>query len=534
MPESLEPFPWAPPFFLAPPYYPHPTYHHKYPSPNGPDAYDPTTSSSSTSDPASRPSPLPSIDSHPDFQDYYSHQIPVINSYKHFSVHSSLLSTDEMEDSSQMHPEQKQETPGGLLEKRSATPSPSSDTGFPIQVEAPPLQPPTHAFNQYYHYYHHPKIPLPHPPQDPDPDLSPQIPSSTNPYNPELLVIPRSMQQPEALRSINIDQLLQPLPEASSHPYTLPTSAPYTTHPPEVYPYHYFSYFPHFARGEAKRSSHLNQDTATKTHLPDYESTKSSTFVHPLFQSSEIPDEYNLHPYIDQSNPDNMIHFQNKSPEWFTHPLLSDEDSVKMEQESPGSDTVAVPPQQPSIPPPSPNHNLPPYPYYHHHPYYHYYQMYHEPESLQSCNNSVSPASSKEAVDPPLHGSSFPTQPPPYHKLQTPPIKSMDDVPHGPLYPYYYFYQQYYQPQVSVDNQEVHPSESMSLKLETQLPAHSDNSQAGWLVRAAEAEHPSMPQSSPFHSLYFHDLIQQHLQDPFGHPDGEEVEEELNDEMMGN
>ncbi len=505
LPVSLEPFPWAPPFYLAPPYYPHPTYHHKYPTPNGHDPYEPTTSSSSTPDPTFGPLHLPSVDSHPHYREYYSQHSPFIESYKHFGVHSSLSSTEGMEDSSLVYPDlpQNQETSVlGLPEKRSAAHSPSSDTGFPMLIETPSLQPPTHPFNQYYHYYHHPKIPLPFPPQDSDP--GPEISSSNNPHDPEFPALPRSIQQPEALR-FTTDHLFQPF---ASHP-----SAPF---PPELYPYHYFSYFPHFAQGEAKRLASLNPDTASKTNVPD-RSTKSSTFAHPRLHSSEVHNEHNT----DQPNSDKMIQIQRKSPETLKHPHLSDEDGVKAEQEPPVPDAVAdPPPEQP--------HHLPPYPYYHN-PYYHYYQMYFTPENVLRCNNHVSPTSPKEALN--FFESSPVTQHPSHRSPRTPNNKSMDDVPHDPMHPYYYLYHHYYQPKVAVHNQEVLPAASINLKSDSQLPSHSDNSQTGWLAHTAEAENPSMPQSSPIHSLYSHDVTQVHLYEPFGHP--EEAEEVLDDEMRG-
>ncbi|XP_044038286.1 uncharacterized protein LOC122869389 isoform X2 [Siniperca chuatsi] len=557
--EHVEPFPWAPPFYLAPPYYPHPTYHHKYSSPNGREAYNPPTPSSSTPDPTFGPQPLPPVDPQPDYQDYYSHQIPVRESYKHFGEHSSLSSTDDLEESGRVYPDlqQKQETRVlSLSEKHSATRSPSSDAGFPIPAEAPPL----HPFSQYYHYYHHPKIPLPGPPQDPDP--GPEIPrelSLTNPHNPEFPVLPPR----EALSRVNSDQFFQPVPEAASNPYTLPTSAefvhkasaPYTPYPPQPYPYRYFYYFPNIAMGEATSSAPLSPDGAAKTNLSDYQNSKLSAFVHPLHHSSEAHDKYNLNPYMDQPKPD-TTNLKKNSPEWIKHLLLSDDDDVKAElgdQKShsavqpplppgypPGPEAVRVPPpEQPSSPTPSPNHNPPPYPYYYH-PYYLYYQMYYGPESLRSADNRVSPTSSKEALDPLLRASSSPPQHQSYSKHQTTPspTKTMYDVHNGPLHPYYYYYHLYYQPKVSVANQELHPAGSMnsdkeSSKSESQLPSDSDYSTMDWLVHAAEAGYPSIPQPlhSSFHSLYSHYITQQHLYDPFGHPDDEEAEERLDEEM---
>lgn len=503
VPELLEPVPWAPPFYLAPPYYPHPTYHRKYPVH---DAYDPTTPSS-TPEPTFGPQlTLSTDDSQPGYQHDYSHQIPDGQYYKHFGVHSSRSSTDHMEDSSEVFPDlqQKQETPVfDFSDRRSATHSPSSDTGSPVHAEAPPLQPPSHAFNQYYHYYHHPKIPLHDPHQDPD--LGPEVPSITNPQNPEFPVLTPSIQKLEALSMFNSDELHQPVPEATSHPYTPPKTTPY---PPQQYPYHYY-YFPHIARGEAKRSVPLNPDSPAEMDFK----------VHPLPRSLAVHDESILHPDKHHRNPNKMIGLKKNSPEWIKHPLLLDKDGVKDMLEPPGPAPVTVPsPEQPS---PSPNHNLPPH-LYSYHPYYHFYQMYNGPERLHSANNHVSPASFKEAFDPVQASSSGP-QP----QTTTPPTKSLDDDHHSPLLPYYYYHQLYHPPHVSVDKQEVQPAGNMNSK------STSDYSQTGWLAPAAAAGYRVIPQSKPFHSIYSHDIAPHHPYDPFEHPDGERADERLDGEIKG-
>ncbi|KAK9535525.1 hypothetical protein VZT92_007900 [Zoarces viviparus] len=391
MPESLEPLPWAPPFYLAPPYYPHPTYRYKYPSPERRTADNP-------------PSPTPD----PTFGPHYSHLIPVGESYKHFGVHSSLSS--DTEDSGRAYPEL-------------------------------PLQPSSHAFNPYYHYYHHPKIPLPGPLKDPDPGL-------TNPNNPENPVLSPNLQQSEALRRINSHQFLQPEPKAASPPYTLPTSPPkasalYPPHPPQPYPYHYSYYFPHIAWGEAERLAPLNPDTAAETNLSD--NSKSSTVVH---------DGYNLNTDGDSQN------LQKGRPEG----IKRNDDYVKAELDDrtrpsapvtpavqappppsippPGPDAAAAPrPEQPSFPTPSPYHNLPPYPFYSY-PYYRYYQMYYGPESLLGADHRGSPTSSKEALEHlPPSSSSLPQHPSyPNPQASTPPTESAYDAHNDPLHPYYYYY----------------------------------------------------------------------------------------------
>ncbi|GLD60430.1 uncharacterized protein AKAME5_001232500 [Lates japonicus] len=494
--------------------------------------------------------PVPPVDSQPDYLEYYSHQIPVRESYKQFRVHSSLPATDEMEDSSQVYPDvqqQEEETPVlSLSEKHSTTPS--AATRFPVQVEAPSLHPPSHAFNPYYHYYHHPKIPLPGLPQDPDPgpEVAEEL-SSPSSHNSEFLMFPPSVQQSE----VNSDQFPQPVPEAASDPYTLPRSPEFVHEAPaphpQPYPYHYLYYIPHIARGEAKRLAPPHGDVAANTNLSS---------VYPLSRSSALPvhDKYIVNPHIDQPNADERIKTEKYSPDWIKNPLLyenSDDDYVKPELDDtkrystsmlpavqplphsyhPEPEPVAAPSlEQPSFPTPS-KHNPPPYQYYYH-PYYHYYQMYYGPESLQSADNHVTPTSSKT--------SSFPVRHPSYRKYQpTPsPTESTYDVQNGRLHPYYYYYHLFYQPEVSKDNQELHPAGSMdsekaSSKSESGPPSESDHSMKDLLVHAAEGGYLSIPQPehSPLHSFYSHYMTQQHPYDPSRHPGGEEAEERWDNEM---
>ncbi|XP_029293321.1 uncharacterized protein LOC115012044 [Cottoperca gobio] len=541
MPESLEPFPWAPPFFLAPPYYPHPTYHNKYPDPDGHDAYNPLTPSSPTPEPTFGPQPLPPVVSRPDYQDY-PHQIPV-----HLGGHTSLASSDDVADSSQVNPDgqQKHKTPVLGSMKLRAAHSPSSDTGFQIQVEAPPLQPPSHMFNPYYHYYHHPKIPLTGHGPDPGAEVTRDL-SFTNHHIPEFPEWPPDVQQSEALSRVTSHQVSQPVPEGASPLSSLPasppqTSAPDAPPPPQPYPYHY--YFPHIARVGAKRLPPLNPETPP--NMSNDQNANSGNSDHPLPHSAQVHDKYNLNPYIDLQNLDTIINFQKSSPELIKLPLTKDDDDDVFKAElfygrrhsssatpavqpplppsyPPGPDTVAF--EQLSFPTPSPHHNLPSYPYYYH-PYYHYYQMYYGPESLL---NPASPTSSKEALDSLLQASSSPPQHPSYRIHQTTPAPTKL-VYNGPLNPLQYYYHLYYQPKVSANNQELHPAGSLNSEKasESQLP--SDHSGLDWLVHAAEAGYPSIPQ--PLHNLNSHYITQKQPYDALGHPAGEEAEERLDSEM---
>ncbi|KAM7386401.1 hypothetical protein PAMA_009154 [Pampus argenteus] len=520
IPETLESFPWTPPFYLAPPYYPHPTYHHRYPGPGVHDSYNPPT-------PTFGPWPIDS-----DYQVYYSHQIPVRN----FDVHSS--SKEEIKDSSGVYSDRH-----GLSQKRSAT-APS----FLTQVEAHSLQPPSHVFNPYYHYYHHPKIPLPGLPEDPDP--GPEIPaelSLTNSNNPEFPVLLPNVQQSESLSRVNSDQSsLQSASEAASAPYIPPTRpkfyltgpAPRAFYPPQPYPYHYLYYFPYITRGQAKKLVPLHPNSATKTNSHQQHNELYTVYPLPHSSALPVPDKYIFKPYTEQSSSDTMLNLQKYS----THLLISEDDDLKAEVDDKKRHLAPVTPVvQLSLDPygpeqPSPlttlsSYNPPPHPY-NYHPYYGYNQMYYLPESLLSIDNSASATSSKEASSPPQHPSYCKHHP--SQQTTNPPTGSMYDDQNGPVHPYYYYYQLYYQPKASIDNQD--PGESMNFekenaKLETQLSPDSDFSRMDMQTHAAETVYRSIPQPlhSPFHDPHFHYITGQHPHDPSEHPGGEEAEDRQND-----
>lgn len=480
LPESMEPFPWAPPFYLAPLYYPHPTYHHKYSRPYVQDAYNPPTTPLSTPDPAFNPQPLP------DSQDVP--QILVRWSNKHFSPHSSLPSTDVMEDSSQMYPDlqQRQETP--VL----SVPESSSGTTSSFLTKAPSLQPPSHAFNPYYHYYHHPKIPLPGPPQNPDPgpDVAEEL-SATNSYNHEIPVLPVCVQELE----VNSDQFPQPVLET---PYTLPSPefvhkapeshAPYLPHP---YPHHFFYYFPYINSGEAKQVAPVHPDMAAETKKSHVHSLPHK-YMNPYINHPNEMRNDDKHPFVSEENvkpalDDKKRHTAPATPLPPSYP--------------PKPHPVSVPPpEQPSVPTPSSNHNPP-------HPYYYYpYQYYYGPGILHSAENHPSQTSTK-----------------PLDKHQTtPPATNSLSVQNSLFNPYYYYYHHYYQPKVTVDDQGLHPAGiADSGKAGSQLL--SENSKMDLLAHADEAGYVCLPQLlySPFQSFYPFYVSQQHPYDPFGHPSGE-------------
>ncbi|XP_035470119.2 uncharacterized protein LOC118288291 isoform X3 [Scophthalmus maximus] len=523
IPETLEPFPWATPFYLAPPYYPHPTYHHTYQRPDVHDAHNPIAPSSLTPDLTFGPQP---VDSQPVYPEYYSNQISVEKSNNQYDVRNSLSSTDEVEHLMFPDPQQKQGPP----EEHSAAHSPSSAAGSSVQVEAPSPHPPSHAFNPYYHYYHHPKIPLPGPPQDPDPRPE-EKQSSTNSHTYDFSALPPDIQQSDA----NSDRFPQPAPEADSPPHIPPTSPEVAANPPapyaQPYPYHYFYYFPHMARGEAKRLTPLHHDMAAKINLPDHASVLP------------VHEEYNVNSNMDQPNVDEMINTE----KYKYNPLLTEEDDKKPQlNDKERRSTPVIPAVQPPLPPgyppepdpvevPPSNHNPPPYPYFYH-PYYHYYQMYYGPESLQSTDEHFT--SSKEASDPLLQASSSPVPHPSHHKHQTTtsPTESTYDGKHGPLHPYYYYYHLLYQPEVSKDDQELNPERSVDSEKpssESQLPSDSDHHRMGLLAHDAEAGDPSIPQPAhnPSHSLYSHYVALHHPHDVSRHPGGEDAEDRTDNEM---
>nr|XP_020480603.1 uncharacterized protein LOC109974640 isoform X2 [Monopterus albus] len=389
--ESPEPLQWAPPFYLAPPYYPHPTY------PLRPEAYHPPTPSPPAPRATFRPQPLPPADSQPDYQDYHTHR-----AHKPSGVHRPLSSTDEMEEPRWVYPDLQQEP---LSERDGAT------------AAGPSLQPPSHAFNPYYHYYHHPKIPLSGPYQSPDP--GPEVPEelSTIVLNGEFPVLYPGVQQPEA----NSGQFSEMLPLLYT-PLSSPTfghSAPDPCHP-LPYPLHYLHYIPYITRGEEKGLAPLHPYQAAETNL---------SFIYP------VPHKHNMIPYVALPNADRVVNGEASRSEQIKHLRLSGGDDDEKKLNAP---VTPLPPSYPS----GPDLVAPPPPHlYYLHPY-HYYQMYYG-----DTDSHASLTSSKKALD---------------KRQTTPPSTKFEhDVQEFPLHPYYYYYQLYYQPEVTGDDQEVHLAGNM-------------------------------------------------------------------------
>ncbi|XP_041827410.1 uncharacterized protein LOC121630922 [Melanotaenia boesemani] len=492
---SLGSVQWIPPFYLAPPYYPHPTYEHGYSDSKGHDSQNPPTPLTLTPEATFSLQPVPSVSSQPSYQDQYFQRIPLGKPY------------ESSEDSVLAYPDQKQnqEVPvSDLSEKQNA-----DSTSSPADVNAPHSQPPSHDFSLYYHYYHHPKIPLRGTPQNPDPGVSGLLPSASlnHPFQP----FPSDVQQSDSFSKTSPH-------ETTSYPHALPTnpkflykvSALNAPYPPQPYPYHYFYYFPQIAKGVAKKLGLLHPDLAASTNLSCVHSPHSSV--------SSRHDKNNMNPHTNDPNADKSDNIK---------PNLSDNKSFAAAVQPPVTqsypqrpDPAAVPPtEQPSLPTPGFLYNPNPYQYYYN-PYYNQYLMYHGPESLLGADKRVSATSSKNPN--PLAGTSFSSVQHLSHlKPQTTasPTKSMSDVPNELLYPYYYYL--YYQPQMAKYNQEpkfVYGRMQRS-------------------ARASETGYPSIPlsQYNSFHSLYPYYVTQQH---PYGQHSpyfqqhsGNEAKEKLDNKM---
>lgn len=441
----------------------------------------------------------------------------MVESYQRPSGHSSPTSERRIEDLIPVHPDlqQWQETPAsGLSGGLSAAHSPSSDTEVPVQTGVPPFQPPTHAFSQYYHYYHHPKIPLPDPPEDPDPAV--QVVSQINPHIPDSAVLPLSIHHADQNRP-NLDQFFKPGSESSSPPPAPSTNTPEMFSPPQPYPHHFFSYFPYFAKGEAKKLILHNPETDAKPDLSAHENIKLTTSDHS--ESSDIDTKNNLHPFDNQPQPDQMTPSQINGPN-FKHPPVSASGGANAEVEPPKPDTVR-PPAFPNL---SPIFYLPHYPYYYF-PYYPYYQRY-EPESFHGASSRLSSTLSKDPSKPLPEAASSSLQHSSFHKPQTTilPTKPVYGVSHVPVLPYfYYYYHPYYRPKTNEDKQEVHSAGLMNSKSESHLSSASDHSEGVLWPRAAGASSNLDPD----------DVSEELHYNPVEHQDGKAVEERWDHEMKG-
>ncbi|XP_061605917.1 uncharacterized protein LOC133466345 [Phyllopteryx taeniolatus] len=219
--KTVDSHPWAPPFFLAPPYYPHPTYRHRNPTPQ--EAYTSSTDTSSTPEPTIDTQSHP-LDGSQQADHDHSHQNSVKDLLKYFDAQSLPGLTD---------PEIVDLDLQGLSEQHGTA-------GSPVQVQTATIQPPSHAFNSYYHYYHHPKILQSDPPGGSDPGLVALEELSPKYYNMASTELFRVNQQSEA--------------------ETMFSQSPHR------YPYHYYD-FPHSAWNDSNSLPLLypQRDMTTKS-----------------------------------------------------------------------------------------------------------------------------------------------------------------------------------------------------------------------------------------------------------------------------
>ncbi|XP_033944558.2 histone-lysine N-methyltransferase 2D-like [Pseudochaenichthys georgianus] len=395
--ESLESFPWAQPFILAPLNYPHPTHHHKYHPPD---------ESSSTAE----LSLAPPVDSPPDDP----HQFPA-----HFNIPTPQSSPENVENVHPVYPDPQETHMMGVSIKLRPAPSPVTD-----QDVAPSPQPSSHGFNSYYHYYHHPKVPLPDATQNPDP--GPEEPGKQSFTN-----------LPQNPRFLENSRFLQPVTEAAFLPISnLPTSAP---HPPHPYPFPYH-YFPPIASGEAKILPPLDPEMTPNLS----EDQKSDTSVHP--RSSQVYNEHNpfnpyyhyYHPEIPQPGPPQDPDLRPEEPLDLPQNPQFPQDSQQFRQ--PGTEAASL---MSTVPPKTSTPSHPPHPY----PFPFHYFPHIGPEEAQRLP-SLDPETTPNLSEDQNSGTSFHprssdaeatslTSSPP----ESLPEMDSPDVPYPPHpYPFPYFY----------------------------------------------------------------------------------------------
>uniref|UniRef100_A0A8C6WIL0 ZP domain-containing protein n=1 Tax=Neogobius melanostomus TaxID=47308 RepID=A0A8C6WIL0_9GOBI len=130
MAQTPNPLQWAPPFYLAPPHFPHPTHHHKTRVHSNAPLTRTTTSF------GARQLETPQQD-----QQQNDHIRPPEENYRKRASRMNWA-----------------KVAPHLKHTSSRTRSPTRATGY-----SPTLLPHNYAFNPYYHFYHHPKIPLTNP-----------------------------------------------------------------------------------------------------------------------------------------------------------------------------------------------------------------------------------------------------------------------------------------------------------------------------------------------------------------------------------
>ncbi|XP_038129695.1 uncharacterized protein LOC119775700 [Cyprinodon tularosa] len=425
----LGPLLFMPPFYLAPPFYPHPTYHRGYSQYREQDSSSPPTPHSVTPKVDFRSQ----LDPHPH---YYQH-ISLKDAYAHFMTPKPRPSEAQSDSPGSFLPD--------LMENRVAPVSDLSEnsvvpTALPVQVEAPGFQDPNNDFSSYYHYYHHPKIPLPGPSQGPAPGVS-GSPTPSDSFN-----YPLPSMLPDTQISEVTNQISAPVTKETGYSAT-------AVHPP--FPF-YLYYYPHNAKDKQPGLFHFNW--ATKANM-----------------SSAPPGFFAL-----RSNPGKLFVYPNKS----NKELQDEEDKHPTSGTNQSPDPVAVPPDRPVFPTPGFMVNADPYKYYYH-PYYNYYLRYYAPDALRGVYHHLAQTSSESAHRP----SHFKRQ------TSSAPSDPALGIPSRLTFPYSY-YNLYHSPQLLRYYQELRSPGSSSL-----LSSNLDHSELQRLPRASEGLHPSL--SNAFHQAYF-------------------------------
>ncbi|XP_034066121.1 proline-rich protein 36-like [Gymnodraco acuticeps] len=400
--------------------------------------------------------------------------------------------------------------------------------------------------NPHYHYFHHPDIPQPGPPQDPD-------------SGPEVLgerSLTHFTQNPEFLEKSH--QFLQPAPEAASFTSSLPETPPKTSAqdarpPPHPYPFPYH-YSMHIARGDVKRSAPPDPETG-----PD-------NSVHPYYHYQHLKIPLPGKPQDTDPGPEEPGELSLTN---LPQLLQSGPESATLTSSPPESPPKASAPDAP--PPPHPY----PFPYYYfphiargdvqglpplsleanpdlsedqksdasvhprssqvhdeHNSFNPYHQYYYNHLKIPQTGPTQDPDPQEwSQTNPPL-SYEFPENSDVASFTSSPsesPLKSAPEAPYPPYpYPHYYFpHIAWGEPEAFVDPQEMHPAGNMNFEKasnsEPQLP-----SDLSGLDHAAEAGFPSMPQQ--LRSLNSHYVTHQQQVDAFELPD-EEVGKRMDAEM---
>lgn len=433
---------WIQPFYLAPPYYPHPTFHSNVPP--SPPSFGPI------------PSDL-NLERHP-------HQIFPEEAYESFRSNRPFLSGDHMKDLTQKLPDQKQTPESPVFDSNKPS---AAAGGFPYQVQVQTSDSPSHDFSPYYHFYHHPKIPLPG-----SQDSSSGLEFSTNPHGFRFPAVSDVQQGYDA-------SPLKTPPYPDAIPIKYKPHPPYSSH---FLPYYLYNY-PPTARGEARRLGLINPHMVANV-----------SYFHTYYDKSSI------NARIKQADTDQMEDFNSKPnlDERLVSSVTPAAQPPVPQRYPPKPKLAAVPlPEQSSAP--SVYH---PNPYqYFYHPFYGYY-LYYPPAALSGTVSHVSAGAPK----PFQQASSFPKHP-------------ASSSPSAPLLlPYYYYYLN--QPQVSKYIQGLYSSGSK----DPSGSPFASSADYGWIFSpASDRRIPSAP-------LVPHNTLQSYYMNrhPLGQPSGYTREKEYN------